>query len=615
MESDVLRQELGASDGFKLVGQFNSVEELRSYIPSTAGELVLLKSYYQNLHSEIPFGGGCFYYDATDVTTVDDGVFTFVTVSGARLKRYNSNGVITPAMAGATGDGVTVDDNAFDRLLSAVSARKDLWIVDGENKTYKLNIPIYHDSSKFSIINMKIDNSSVVSTETPFYALIARNTGGDDGEGNTIQYVKNVHFTGPLYRYEGNVHGLLLDCIDGETTKSIAYVNVTFRRYNVGIVAGSHFYLTTFTRCRVWQCFTGISDVSLLEGKTVVDAGENIRFDNCLFDSLFRVCQFGVKELEIRFYNTSFDYTGNKPSDSVLYNQFELNGTQRLEFHGCHFESGNVNGGWKAYGFYTTAAASVVFFGGNIRFPNQTYNLCPYFFFDTSSMATFAIDKTLVNGWGVNKWSNRGVETFRPHLKGLASQFTLYVSDEPIVANPGYVNGLDYQARGLPETVYTDRYHNDRLSIDVSSIVHSSGNVIPTLLIKKLTGVGQFCDVIVKFRRPVKAQHNNSIHGNLLFVAGPHQTSPRVIRAITGCITPGRVNNFGVTLEHRSTTVTTMDISLLDESSWYDVNTSWGANKSNQFLEFEYDMLRLDLTNLALNDSIHLFNVNWQGAF
>lgn len=618
MDGDTLRQNLGSGEGFKLVGQFGHVDELRRYFPSADGESVLVKSYNHGWAAvaDSPRGGGEFYYDATDTTSADDGVFTFVTIGGHRFKRRNLNGVITLSQAGSPVDGSTNADEAFTRLHNAILSRSDLWRVDGENLTYVRTTPLLQDISRYSVNNMYLmfDGVTDFSSETPFYAWRPSDSLGTNKRTFTRK-MKNVTFHGPGYRIDTNIHGLLLHMeSQSESLRQMKFENVNVRDFNKGHVYGDHAYLITFENCNIWRCFTGLSDREIIEGVALTDSGENIRYVDCLLDSLHQLWDLGTQELVLTFDKVSFDYTGRTAVEK--YTQGSYRGTHQITLRDCFIESGNVNAGWYGFGFYTTAASTLRIIGGIIRLVSTTYNNCPYFFYDTSGLASFEIDGTTINGWGVKQWANTGLRKFRPNLKGETSQFSLHTTDDPIVWNPNNINDLDYQVRGLRgTTVYTDRYTNDRITVVESSITKDDGTVVPTLLITKLAGYGLFADFIVKARRPVKADHNSIMHGKITFVPGTNRSSARVITAITGCLTPGRTTPVGVMESYMSTTITSTAVSLLDPVPWYEINTSWGANKSAQFLSFEYDMIRLDLSNLAAGDAIHVHSLQWFGAF
>jgi hypothetical protein len=118
--------------------EVKSISQLRSTEPSTQLVLVNLSSYYETTKS----GGGYFYYDSTDTTSVDDGVLCFVTTNGARWKRITDGTAITPEMAGAYGDGITDDTDAFKRAI-AVSKLNNYVPVSCAARSYVISDTLY----------------------------------------------------------------------------------------------------------------------------------------------------------------------------------------------------------------------------------------------------------------------------------------------------------------------------------------------------------------------------------------------------------------------------------------------------------------------------------------
>ncbi|WP_174508893.1 hypothetical protein [Klebsiella oxytoca] len=82
-----LRQDLGAIDGFKYIGQVPSFEALRKTTPSYEGQTIRLSAYYsgwaQTPHG-IPYGRGEYVAIPAD-GLIDDGGFTCITNSGGDL--------------------------------------------------------------------------------------------------------------------------------------------------------------------------------------------------------------------------------------------------------------------------------------------------------------------------------------------------------------------------------------------------------------------------------------------------------------------------------------------------------------------------------------------------
>ncbi|EFM88737.1 Uncharacterised protein [Actinobacillus pleuropneumoniae] len=109
---ETFKNDLKAPDGFKFIGQCESIEQLRTIEPTEHNQRILVKSYYAGTN----IGGGEFYADLQDSTTADNAGTVVVTASGKRWKRIYTN--ITPEAFGAVGDGVTNDLTA----LKAASA-------------------------------------------------------------------------------------------------------------------------------------------------------------------------------------------------------------------------------------------------------------------------------------------------------------------------------------------------------------------------------------------------------------------------------------------------------------------------------------------------------------
>ncbi|CAM8060508.1 hypothetical protein KLPMMMO078M2_21610 [Klebsiella pneumoniae] len=547
------------------------------------------------------------------IAHVQNGVFT-----GTLSKYLNSAiPIVTPMMFGAAGDGSTNDDDAFSRMLSTInSLTQGVWAIDGMGRIYVLTKTLNADPGKFCMRNMRLDFSSATNFDatTPLYAIIFDATATDYVELDwRCSVYEKLEIIGTGYRTTDNIHPWKF--APSNSLHGLTINDCYIRDFNSGYVFGSNAYLITFNKVRVHRCFTGIlTTVDTGEETTLSNCGENIRFNYCTFDSLHRIAYMSAGAWEMRFNDPSFDFTGRTAAEN--YDQFYLGGACLFNIINPHTESGNANAGWYGVGFRTAGAAVINVVGGTLRFVSTEHNDCDHFFYDEGRLASFAIESTTINGWGVKQWANTGLRKFRPTLKGETSQFSLHTTDDPIVWNPASINNLDYQVRGVRgTTVYTDKYTNDRIKVVESSITKDDGTVVPTLLITKLAGYGQLADFIVKARRPVKADHNSIMHGKITFVPGPNRSSARVITAITGCLTPGRTTPVGVMESYMSTTITSTAVSLLDPVPWYEINTSWGANKSAQFLSFECDMIRLDLSNLAAGDAIHVHSLQWFGAF
>lgn len=104
---------LSDPDGFRFIGQAESIEQLRTIEPTADQQRILLKSW----HAGKNLGGGEFYADFADSTTADNGGTVIVTSSGNRWKRVSQR--VTPFEFGAVGDGVADDTDAINRMITA----------------------------------------------------------------------------------------------------------------------------------------------------------------------------------------------------------------------------------------------------------------------------------------------------------------------------------------------------------------------------------------------------------------------------------------------------------------------------------------------------------------
>lgn len=128
--SDVFIQ-LAKPDGLKYTGQCSDVISLRNMEPTIPGQQVYLSSYGYGTGK----GGGILWFDDTDTTSSDNGVSVFVTAGGKRYKRRGD--LSDPFLAGALGDVVTDDSQAFNRMISA-----SIYYINGRGRTYGINSTI-----------------------------------------------------------------------------------------------------------------------------------------------------------------------------------------------------------------------------------------------------------------------------------------------------------------------------------------------------------------------------------------------------------------------------------------------------------------------------------------
>ncbi|WP_342752631.1 right-handed parallel beta-helix repeat-containing protein [Pasteurella multocida] len=111
-------EQLGQVDGFKFIGQAESVEQLHTIRPTEHGQRILVKAYYAGGTT----GGGEFMADLQDLVTPDDGGVCFVVEGGnaGRWKRVLGS-EISAFDFGTVGDGVVDDSQSLNAFVNALS--------------------------------------------------------------------------------------------------------------------------------------------------------------------------------------------------------------------------------------------------------------------------------------------------------------------------------------------------------------------------------------------------------------------------------------------------------------------------------------------------------------
>lgn len=119
-QSEERSEKLAKVDGFRLIGQCESVEQLRTTHPTEHGQRILVKSYYV----EGTTGGGEFIADLQDLITPDDGGTCFVVPNnGGRWKRLISSS-LKDTDFGVIGNGIADDTTNLNAFLDALRTYK-----------------------------------------------------------------------------------------------------------------------------------------------------------------------------------------------------------------------------------------------------------------------------------------------------------------------------------------------------------------------------------------------------------------------------------------------------------------------------------------------------------
>lgn len=132
--SDLLRQDIVKTDGFRFVGQCPSFDFLRSVPPMYAGQRILLSGW----HEDSVEGGGEF--EAVNEDSVDDGGMIARVNEEWHWKRIITDGKYTPEMWGARGDGTSDDYQALQNFLDSAPLGSTLWFAPRKSYFNAFNI-------------------------------------------------------------------------------------------------------------------------------------------------------------------------------------------------------------------------------------------------------------------------------------------------------------------------------------------------------------------------------------------------------------------------------------------------------------------------------------------
>ena len=151
----VIRGQLYAIDGLKLVGKCSSVSQLRTVVAESNGQLITVDSYRPGSNK----GGGIFQWNAASNDPDDGGAV--IAVTGVATGRWvrQVNGRYTPEMYGADGTK-TNDPSAIKSVLehqkyvlfSGVYYMNDEFVTNGHNIEGGSTGEYYGDGSKTKIV-------------------------------------------------------------------------------------------------------------------------------------------------------------------------------------------------------------------------------------------------------------------------------------------------------------------------------------------------------------------------------------------------------------------------------------------------------------------------------
>lgn len=329
----------------------DNITALRGFEPPFLGATATVTAYYPNWSSSASgaVGGGDFYFDATDITSVDDGIFTFVTSGGARWKRQLTNQVYNLAMGGVRpGDDATA---VLKALVAKIIARYQTITttstvpVNYGNGTIEVNPGTYILSSTVQLYTVtplvalgdvtfdartvttgpgifKISNDGLPKANKPKYLTTGIVLNGSFG---TINIVGDKKVPGIAI---GNTLATQADCRDHLINNvSVSYVT-SFIDFNGAFDT----YLTVVSNFRGYGCsLNGV----IFSQTAFSNSGERMQFIEMTLGgcdgNAFSVAQPGVM---ISIHNASFDFiSGNviNLSPNVSYAMIDITGGSHAE--------------------------------------------------------------------------------------------------------------------------------------------------------------------------------------------------------------------------------------------------------------------------------------------
>ena len=480
MDGDTLRQELGSSDGLKLVGRCSSVAALRNIEPTQNTQTIRTISYHTGLAPEMPRGGGDYEYDPDDNTTVDDGILTIVTANGARWKRVLQSLYLTCADAGVLPSGGD-DTAALNGLFSKVSGYR---LTHGRFKLDMLGLyfeshngnTIEFDPTRIELVNFDILNTLYTST-TAFAIVTCKPTLTFQSSASYVRgNVGKIIIRDATRHTDSPVTGLLLTSDYNGAFSCVVFDDLVITAPKNAIAFGNHCYLVTFNNPRITG-YNGLTD-SITAGleSTIVDSGENYVFNSPIFNGT-QIFNWDNIEGEFSFVNGKADFVKggiNKRSGFVL------------DWIGGHIEFNNAYDKW----FESSAVATVVFKPGRVV---SVSGSATDFFYDSS-----ADQQSLKVDFAPGSWSGNtvgalintmlrhdtcaSIQGFQPPVRGRLNKYLV----DGKFAEASIVDGWYADAN----TSRTSRLVSDTTTLTRGTTTDGAGATVGCLNIKKLDSVG-----------------------------------------------------------------------------------------------------------------------------
>lgn len=333
--SDVMI-ELAKPDGLKYIGMCPSISTLRTITPSYAKQEIMVSEHTAGLGK---VGGGVFWYDSSDSTSVDDNGHTVVTAGGKRWKRKEVE--VRPEHFGydasSTGDQTAILQNAI--YFAVAKNRK--FIGSTRNTIYitsTIYIPPFLNADwrgmkiktvTNAITAVRLSSGTATIPAPPYKPATPLDQLEIEGRYKTgTTSVPDETFT---------TNGLVIGESTSSQTSDLNIVNLTVRGFQSSItVTGPNSYLLQFTNL---HC--GVAWFRGFAWTASSNSGENIQFFggsiyNCINTAGTAQGVYiapTASSVELTFNGTSFDYNDVDVSQNL----------GNVTLNECHMENNNNN--------------------------------------------------------------------------------------------------------------------------------------------------------------------------------------------------------------------------------------------------------------------------------
>lgn len=304
--------------------KLGATTDLRSEEPAYNNQRVETQSYFPNFNA----GGGVFYYDQTDTTSPDDGIFTIVTAKGKRWKLVTENGInafqggynpITDNMDVCLNNIINIIvakvvasatlANVMTKILISPKLGGGSYVMASTVKVPTF-ITLYHegtvsyDFSSKDQIGFEINNTFAGLTNNLLTGFVPSQTGGNKTITSSSGkiYIKGIGLATATQGgiQLGNTAPGYLNCRDVVVDSCVVF----------GFIAGVRqrsrdTYINMFKNCQL----TKNRHALLADDTTAGNSGEKTTFEKCIFsETSSHGVLINCSAMDYDFVSCNFDY-------------------------------------------------------------------------------------------------------------------------------------------------------------------------------------------------------------------------------------------------------------------------------------------------------------------